>query len=90
MTRSKHIKTTNETIREIFLAHGFKVPPELTDMRPYVYEAARALLRHYGVWTIDDPSKTMDSIGYENTSVIRSTGYITVAKGPTKYIRSEE
>ena len=87
MTHSKHIKTTNETIREIFLAHGFKIPPELDDMRPYVYEAARALLQHYGVWMTDDPNKTMASVGYENTSVIRATGYITVAKGPTEYKR---
>ena len=54
MITSKHIPTTNEVIREIFLKHGFKIPPELTDMRPYVYEAARALLRYHGVWIRDE------------------------------------
>lgn len=42
-------KPTNEVIKEIFISHGFKIPPELDDMRPYVYEAARSLLKHYGV-----------------------------------------
>jgi len=86
MTRSKNIPTTNEVIREIFLAHGFKIPPELDDMRPYVYEAACALLRHYGVCMTDKPEagKAIESepagIGYAHS---------TVAKGPTTYARSE-
>ena len=55
---NKPLQTTNEVIKEVFLSHGFKIPPELTDMRPYVYEAARELLRRHGVFIFDDkPTK---------------------------------
>lgn len=57
--------TTNEKIKEIFLAHGFKIPPELTDMRPYVYEAARALLRWYAVPICDGLKPTYDELSGE-------------------------
>ena len=93
MTCSKHTPTTNEVIREIFLAHGFKIPPELTDMRPYVYDAARALLRHYGVWIMDAPP--VDKLNAINKAIEGEPtriGYVhsTIARGPTKFVRSEE
>jgi len=34
----------DETIREIFMAHGFTIKEGQTDLKPYVYAAARALL----------------------------------------------
>ena len=52
--KSRTIQPTNEIIKEVFLAHGFKIPPELDDMRPYVYEAARELLRRHGVYIFDN------------------------------------
>ena len=64
-------RPTNDVIREIFLRKGFKIPPELTDMRPYVYEAARELLRYYGVWTYDPET---------NTERIRGAGETTGMK----------
>lgn len=35
---------TREQIREVFLAHGFTIKEGLTDLKPYVYDAAYALL----------------------------------------------
>ena len=35
---------SDEEIRDVFLTHGFTIKPGETDLRPYVYEAARALL----------------------------------------------
>jgi hypothetical protein len=35
---------TNEQIRDIFMAHGFTIKEGQTDLKPYVYDAARALL----------------------------------------------
>lgn len=58
---NRQLPTTNEVIKEVFLSHGFKIPPELTDMRPYVYEAARELLRRHDVFIFDDkPTKATD------------------------------
>lgn len=54
---TKPVQTTDEVIREVFLSHGFKIPPELDDMRPYVYEAARELLRRHGVVLVDETTK---------------------------------
>lgn len=34
-----------DTIRQIFMAHGFTIKDGQTDLKPYVYEAADALLR---------------------------------------------
>lgn len=34
---------TDEQIRKIFMANGFTVKPGLTDLKAYVYEAARAI-----------------------------------------------
>ncbi|AHC93977.1 Lar-like restriction alleviation protein [Achromobacter phage JWAlpha] len=38
---------SDEDIREVFLAHGFTVKEGQTDLKPYVYVAARALLAQY-------------------------------------------
>ena len=35
---------TDDKIREIFLANGFSIKEGQTDLKPYVYAAARALL----------------------------------------------
>jgi len=35
---------TNDQIREIFLANGFTVKDGQTNLKPYVYEAARVLI----------------------------------------------
>lgn len=35
---------SDERIREIFMAHGFTIKEGQTDLKPYVYAAARALL----------------------------------------------
>jgi hypothetical protein len=37
-------KLTKEQIREIFLAHGFTIKDGQTDLKPYVFEAADALI----------------------------------------------
>jgi hypothetical protein len=35
---------TKDQIRDIFMAHGFTIKEGQTDLKPYVYDAARALL----------------------------------------------
>lgn len=35
---------TNDKIKEIALANGFTIKDGLTDLKPYVYDFARALL----------------------------------------------
>lgn len=41
---------TREQIRDVFLANGFTIKEGLTDLRPYVYDAAYALLaRAHGI-----------------------------------------
>ena len=35
---------SDEQIKAVFLSHGFKIKDGLSDLKPYVYEAARALL----------------------------------------------
>lgn len=35
-------------IREVFLANGFTIRPGHGDLKPYVYQAARALITRYG------------------------------------------
>ena len=40
---------TDEQIRAIFLSHGFTIKDGLTDLKPYVYEAARAIERAHGI-----------------------------------------
>ena len=69
-------KPTNDVIRQIFLAHGFKIPLGMDDMRPYVYEAAKALLKHYGVW-IYDPESIAETIRAElNKPEPESVGWL--------------
>lgn len=36
---------TDKEIKEVFLANGFTVKEGQTDLKPYVYAAAKALLR---------------------------------------------
>lgn len=38
------VEVTDDDIRTIFLAHGFTIKEGQTDLKPYVYSAARALL----------------------------------------------
>lgn len=35
---------TNDDIRRIFLSHGFTIKEGETDLKPYVYDAAKALI----------------------------------------------
>jgi hypothetical protein len=42
---SNEREAMNDRIREIFLANGFTIKEGQTDLKPYVYEAAYALLR---------------------------------------------
>ena len=39
---------TNEEIRTLMLANGFTIKEGLTDLKPYVYQAARAIEAHHG------------------------------------------
>lgn len=36
---------TDDEIRAVFLAHGFTIKDGMTDLKPYVYAAARAIVR---------------------------------------------
>ena len=38
------VRLTDAQIREVFLANGFTIKDGQTDLKPYVYQAARALL----------------------------------------------
>jgi hypothetical protein len=40
---------TQDQLREIFLAAGFTVKPGETDLKPYVYAAARAIEAAHGI-----------------------------------------
>lgn len=42
--RPKPFGLSNSDIRKVFLANGFKIKPGCDDLKPYVYQAARALL----------------------------------------------
>lgn len=42
--RERSVQMANERIREVFLSHGFTIKEGHTDLKPYVYAAARALL----------------------------------------------
>lgn len=42
---TQHVQMADERIREVFLSHGFTIKDGHTDLKPYVYAAARALLR---------------------------------------------
>jgi hypothetical protein len=45
---------TDQEIREIFLGCGFKIQPGCDDLKPYVYAAARELLRRVESRALDD------------------------------------
>jgi hypothetical protein len=45
---ARRAEPTNDQIRAVFLAHGFTIKPGHDDLKPYVYEAARALLAEGG------------------------------------------
>lgn len=38
------VEVTDDTIRRVFMAHGFTIKEGQTDLKPYVFQAARALL----------------------------------------------
>lgn len=38
------VALSDEQIRSILMAHGFKIHEGMTDLKPYVYESARAIL----------------------------------------------
>ena len=45
MVHAVPVAIDRATIRQIFMAHGFTIKDGQTDLKPYVYEAAEALLR---------------------------------------------
>lgn len=55
---------SKDKIREIFLANGFTVKEGQTDLKPYVYEAAEALLKE--AVTTDNESRAMFVARLEN------------------------
>lgn len=59
-------KLTNAKIREIFLAHGFTIKEGLTDLKPYVYAAARAIA--------DEVAEKDDSNSPEFEGIAQSSG----------------
>ena len=48
---------TNEQIRDVLLACGYKIKPGLDDLMPYVYEGARAVLALQCANGITQPAK---------------------------------
>ena len=66
LSTSKPACQINETldarIREIFLANGFTIKEGQTDLKPYVYQAAHALLWATGVLSL--PSAVAQSASY--------------------------
>lgn len=44
----QHNTVSQDRIREIFMAHGFTIKEGQTDLKQYVYDAARALLAEVG------------------------------------------
>jgi hypothetical protein len=44
---------SDEQIKAVFLANGFTIKEGLTDLKPYVYQAARALLAASGQQGLD-------------------------------------
>lgn len=40
----ERVALSNAEIRDILMAHGFKIHEEVTDLKPYVYEAVREVL----------------------------------------------
>ena len=44
LQQPEHEPVSDDEIREVFLANGFTIKPGNTDLKPYVFSAARALL----------------------------------------------
>lgn len=40
---------TNDEIKALMLANGFSIKEGLSDLKPYVYLAARAIEAHHGI-----------------------------------------
>ena len=63
---------TKDQIRDIFMAHGFTIKEGQTDLKPYVYDAARALLASERVaregWKLVplEPTNKMTAVGQEH------------------------
>jgi hypothetical protein len=63
---------TKDQIRDIFMAHGFAIKEGQTDLKPYVYDAARALLASERVaregWKLVplEPTNKMTAVGQEH------------------------
>lgn len=59
---------TDADIREVFLAHGFTIKEGQTDLKPYVFAAARALLARAEA----TPSQELDKVDAERYRAIRT------------------
>ena len=73
----------NDTIRAVFLEHGFTIKHGQTDLKPYVYEAVHALLsklRAEGVQAGDERALTAN----QRKEFIRRTSYISEADRDTR------
>lgn len=63
---------TRARIKAILLAHGFRVPDGMTDLKPYVYEAVEAVLRETAApegWQMApvEPTPEMAEVGAYST-----------------------
>ena len=45
-----------DVIRKIMLSNGFSLKDGLADLKPYVYEAVRAIEAHHGITPADKPT----------------------------------
>ena len=71
---------TDKQIREVFLAHGFTIKPGYDDLRPYVYEAAKALL------ALAAPAPQAEPVGHVYTmEALDSWGFD--GSGPRCHVR---
>ncbi|MGV2866361.1 hypothetical protein [Achromobacter sp. AGC39] len=52
----------NDTIRAVFLAHGFTIKDGQTDLKPYVYEAAHALLSTLRAQLTDERAEHVETL----------------------------
>lgn len=55
----------NDTIREVFLAHGFTIKAGQTDLKPYVYEAVHALLSKLRAPVADERAVPLSQYDYQ-------------------------
>lgn len=56
---------TNDQIKEIALANGFTIKEGLTDLKPYVYDFARALINE-----LSSGTTPIKSVYYPNDSEV--------------------